>query len=410
MEKMSDYFISQSRKESYELIKKYIDNSVPIIVLTGESGVGKSRFIRQIDNFIGDIRPIILDSFLENTEQLLRNILKDLGVDRRGNKKEMMDEVAQIAVDLKAEGKKLVIIIDDISGITEDIIGEIIRLFDYEFEGNKVLTLIMVTNNQDFSIYREWVSTYFKYLNQAICYLNPLTKNETIQYFKYVCDKNGLDLEEFKDEDYHTVYEYTEGIPDRISKIAELLKSFGITGKITIKDVHSIVKSANIVKEKKKRNIKTKPSYLLVAVLLAVIGGAVFYISGKESKKIKDIKVISDNKSQSLEITDNKHDKKDILKKIDQDLASVDEKKLASKGNSEAKKSEVEKKNCVILKANLKLRIEPDKHAEYLMVIPKGTNLVILEKYDGWVKVNYKKKVGWIKGEQAYIKDVECQK
>jgi uncharacterized protein YgiM (DUF1202 family) len=98
------------------------------------------------------------------------------------------------------------------------------------------------------------------------------------------------------------------------------------------------------------------------------------------------------------------------LKKIDQDLASVDEKKLASKGNSEAKKSEVEKKNCVILKANLKLRIEPDKHAEYLMVIPKGTNLVILEKYDGWVKVNYKKKVGWIKGEQAYIKDVECQK
>ncbi|MGB9731761.1 MULTISPECIES: AAA family ATPase [Calditerrivibrio] len=410
MEKMSDYFISQSRKESYELIKKYIDNSVPIIVLTGESGVGKSRFIRQIDNFIGDIRPIILDSFLENTEQLLRNILKDLGVDRRGNKKEMMDEVAQIAVDLKAEGKKLVIIIDDISGITEDIIGEIIRLFDYEFEGNKVLTLIMVTNNQDFSLYREWVSTYFKYLNQAICYLNPLTKNETIQYFKYVCDKNGLDLEEFKDEDYHTVYEYTEGIPDRISKIAELLKSFGITGKITIKDVHSIVKSANIVKEKKKRNIKTKPSYLLVAVLLAVIGGAVFYISGKESKKIKDIKVISDNKSQSLEITDNKHDKKDILKKIDQDLASVDEKKLASKGNSEAKKSEVEKKNCVILKANLKLRIEPDKHAEYLMVIPKGTNLVILEKYDGWVKVNYKKKVGWIKGEQAYIKDVECQK
>jgi type II secretory pathway predicted ATPase ExeA len=298
MEKMSDYFISQSRKESYELIKKYIDNSVPIIVLTGESGVGKSRFIRQIDNFIGDIRPIILDSFLENTEQLLRNILKDLGVDRRGNKKEMMDEVAQIAVDLKAEGKKFVIIIDDISGITEDIIGEIIRLFDYEFEGNKVLTLIMVTNNQDFSIYREWVSTYFKYLNQAICYLNPLTKNETIQYFKYVCDKNGLDLEEFKDEDYHTVYEYTEGIPDRISKIAELLKSFGITGKITIKDVHSIVKSANIVKEKKKRNIKTKPSYLLVAVVLAVIGGAVFYISGKESKKIKDIKVISDNKSQ----------------------------------------------------------------------------------------------------------------
>lgn len=409
MEKINDYFISQSRRESYELMKKYIDNYVPIIVLTGESGVGKSRFIRKIDSFIGDIKPIILDSFFENTEQLLRNILKDLGVDRRGNKKEMMDEIAQIGVDLKADGKRLVIIIDDISGITEDIVGEIIRLFDYEFEGDKVLTLIMVTNNQDFSIYREWAATYFKYLNQAICYLNPLTKNETIQYFKYVCEKNDLELDEFKDEDYHIVYEYTEGIPDRISKIAELLKSFGITGKITIKDVHSIVKSANIVKEKKKRSIKTKPTYLFVAVLLVVIGGLIVYISGKESKKIEDVKVISDNRSQTLEVSDNKQEKNDILKKIDQDVASVDEKKLASKENSEVRKQDVEKKNCVVLKANLKLRKEPDKNAEYLMVIPKGTKLVMLEKNDGWVKVNYKKKVGWIKEEKAYIREAECQ-
>lgn len=110
-----------------------------------------------------------------------------------------------------------------------------------------------------------------------------------------------------------------------------------------------------------------------------------------------------------MEVSVVEQEKKDILKKIDQDVASVDEKKLASKENSEVRKQDVEKKNCVILKANLKLRKEPDKNAEYLMVIPKGTKLVMLEKNAGWVKVNYKKRVGWIKEEKAYIRESACQ-
>ncbi len=406
MEKMNEFFISQSRKECFELIKKYLDDSVSIIALTGESGVGKSNFVKYIDRFVSDAEVLIVDQFCENTEHLLRIILKKLGNNEVMNKKEMLQSIAQYGADLLADGKKLLIVLDDISGITEDIASELPRLFDYEYDGKKVLTLMIITNNQDYSIYRDWATTYFKFINQAIAYLNPFTKNETIQYFRYICEKNDLDLSEFNDEDFLTVYKYTEGIPDRISKIAELLKSFGIKGKISVKDVHSIVKSTNIIREQKSKKIKVNPSVIGVLILFLLLGAVVVYLSGREAKKVEEIKVVAENKSvqdnSARPIMDNATQHVEIKKKEENEIEKKIETKTAEQSNK--------KSRCFVLKANLKLRSNADMNAEYLMVIPRGTLMEEIEKKGDWIKVKYKGKTGWIKGEAKFIRESECKR
>lgn len=405
MERMNEFFISQSRKECFELIKKYLDDSVSIIALTGESGVGKSNFVKYIGKNIENADVVIVDQFCENTEHLLRAILRKIGVDEVMNKKEMIQAIAQYGADLLLEGRKFLVVLDDISGITEDIAAEIPRLFDYEYDSKKVLTLMIITNNQDYSIYREWATTYFKFINQAIAYLNPFTKNETIEYFKFICEKNELDLSDFKDEDFLTVYKYTEGIPDRIAKIAELLKSFGIRGKITVKDVHSIIKSTNIIKEQKNKKIIIKPSIAGVLLSVVLLGMVVVYLSGREAKKVEEIQAVEDNKGSNTYVLERK------VEDMAQNTISNEEEN-SSKENEDGKDNKQDEKilRCYLLKANLKLRTQANIDSAHLLVIPRGTYIEEIEKKGDWVKVKYKGKLGWIKGEPNFIKETECKR
>ena len=410
MEKMNDFFITQGRKECYELLEKYLNNNVAIIALTGESGVGKSHFVKNIDGFVKQAEVVLVDHFCENVENLLRSVLKGLSINGTMSKKEMLQQIAQIGADLMAENKKLLIVIDDISGISEDIASELSKLFDFECGGEKVLTLMFVTNNSDYAIYRQWATTYYKYLNQAIIYLNPFKKDETIDYFKYVCEKNNLDPSEFNDEDFLTVYKYTEGIADRIAKIAELLRSFGINGKITIKDVHSIVKSANIVKEQRNKKINFINRYYIVgAISIIIIGIFVVYLSGKEAKKVYETKVATENSTDN-KTTDSATVQKIENNKIKQPVDYIKKEEESSKKKIDKPAEPKKEKRCIKLKANLKLRKAPDMNADFDIVIPKGTKLEIGERKSEWIKVRYNNKTGWVNGGARLVSEIGCEK
>ncbi|MCX8084251.1 MAG: ATP-binding protein [Calditerrivibrio sp.] len=394
MEKLNDYFLSDSRKECYELIGKYIKDNVSLICLTGESGAGKTRFIKHLDKFVQGIKLIVVDHFCENSETFLRSVLKQMGVAPDGNKFDMLKAIAQYGADLLADGQKLIVAIDDISGVTEDIVGDISKLFDFEYNENKVVSIIFVTNNIDFPLLREWSTNYFKYNNQAIAYLNPFSKLETIEYFRYVCQINNLDISDFGVDEYTIVYKYTEGIPDRIAKIAELLNSFGIRGKITIKDVHSIIKSASIIKENKSKKNTIKPYVMAVMLIVVFAGITVMLLSNKEAKRVSELSIIQENKTEP---------EKQIAKPIQQSEPIKEEKVVKVEDKAD-------KKECVTLKANLKLRKTPDINAPFDIVIPKGTKLIIISRESDWVKVSYKNKTGWIKASVDLCVVSECDK
>ena len=50
-------------------------------------------------------------------------------------------------------------------------------------------------------------------------------------------------------------------------------------------------------------------------------------------------------------------------------------------------------------KDDLRLRKEPSLDADVLVGIPKDTEVVVEEEYDGWSKVTYKGKIGWVKSD-----------
>jgi len=63
----------------------------------------------------------------------------------------MTQTIAQHATDLLPADKRLMLVIDDISGISQDIVADVAKLFDYEYNGKKVLSMLFVANTKDFN-------------------------------------------------------------------------------------------------------------------------------------------------------------------------------------------------------------------------------------------------------------------
>lgn len=62
----------------------------------------------------------------------------------------------------------------------------------------------------------------------------------------------------------------------------------------------------------------------------------------------------------------------------------------------EPQKTETKKEVYVTADGGLNMREKPDKNAKVLILIPTGTKLTVLEEQNGWYKVEYNGKTGWV--------------
>lgn len=402
MEKINDFFLSESRKDCYKLIDKYTSENIPLFFLIGESGVGKSRFLKNLPLMLPYLEVVILDQFYENSEELFNDVLKKLNLPSASSKSEMTHIIAQYATDLLPSDKRLLIVIDDISGISQDIVEDVAKLFDYEYNGKKVLSMLLVANTKEFQLIKEWQEQFFTYINSSVLHLNPFNRVETTQLFKLACEKNNLDVSGFNESDMLEIYRYTEGIPYRITKIPELLHSFDIGGKITIKDVHSIIKSTNIIKSH--HTVKKSPfkqlllSKIAIFSFITIVGFVfifIFYQNTTKKLPIVNENAGKDNGSQLTAIN------------TPDNISNRPEEHVVPKQT--ITKKEKSNKECIILKANLKIRNKPDLNASFKKIVPRGTKLEILEKQDDWSKIMYKGTTGWINSSPNLVKKVPCE-
>ncbi|MEF3254469.1 MAG: ATP-binding protein, partial [Deferribacterales bacterium] len=217
MKKNNDFFVSQSRKDAYDLIDKYIKEKVYLLFFIGESGVGKSKFLKHLTEHIQSIDVVIMDQFYENPTIFFKALIENLNLNTESySKQDMINMIAQYSVDKIAENKKLILIIDDISGISEEIIKDISKLYEFEYNNAKILNIILTGDNKNFQIIKEWQEKYFRFVSSSVVYLNPFNKTETITFLKNACEKYNIDISDFSKDNYTEVYLYTEGIPDRI--------------------------------------------------------------------------------------------------------------------------------------------------------------------------------------------------
>ncbi len=136
--------------ESHARVKAYIEYALhiqdSIIVVTGEIGSGKTTLLHDALNNLGRDTVVARIHQTRLTEvEFLQSILVEFGYRLFSpNKVELLDKLSTFFREKYAEGKKVILIIDEAQNLSKDILEEIRLLSDIQDGNDKILNVILV--------------------------------------------------------------------------------------------------------------------------------------------------------------------------------------------------------------------------------------------------------------------------
>jgi len=236
-------FLSKSHQEAMAHLVYAVGSGDGFVELTGEVGTGKTTvcraFLEQLDE--NTEVAYILNPVLD-PEEFIRTIIDEFGIPFVGNTtKELMDALNAFLIEKKAEGKDVLLLIDEAQNLTRDVLEQIRLISNLETTQSKLLQIVLV-GQPELSLLLG--SHDLRQLRQRItlsCRLHPLTYKETEKYIQHrIQIASGGTKELFSREAVRKIYKYSKGIPRLINIGCDrsLLTAYGldlnrISGKAT---------------------------------------------------------------------------------------------------------------------------------------------------------------------------------
>ncbi|MGJ0485808.1 MAG: ExeA family protein [Methylomicrobium sp.] len=187
------------------------------VALTGEVGTGKTTLchclLRELPDNI-DIA-LILNPKL-NAIELLATICDELGVDydkQQQTLKQLVDALNHYLLDAHANGRRIVLLIDEAQNLSMEVLEQIRLLTNLETSKTKLLQIILVGQPELKQMLRR---KDLRQLNQRITaryHLQPLSFVETRAYIRHRLRICGGDPELFKERSIRKIYKLSGGIP-----------------------------------------------------------------------------------------------------------------------------------------------------------------------------------------------------
>jgi len=203
-----------------------------LMALIGDVGTGKTMLcralLRELPRDVGSA--LVLNPYLSDTE-LLGTILDDLGVERRGSTKgELMSGLSQYLLTAGAEGKTVVVVLDEAQQMSIEALEQIRILSTLETATRKLLQIVLVGQPE---LEEKLQRHDLRQLDQRIgirCYLKPLSRKETFRYVEHRLRIAGLaGALPFAHAALVRIYRYSRGIPRVINLVCDraLTAAFG---------------------------------------------------------------------------------------------------------------------------------------------------------------------------------------
>jgi general secretion pathway protein A len=235
-------FLSRSHEEAMAHLTYAMKQGDGFVEITGEVGTGKTTICRAF-----------LESLDENTEaayifnpkldsiQLIKAVNDEFGISSDAdNIKDLIDTLNSFLIEKRAEGKNVILLIDEAQGLNKEVLEQLRLLSNLETTNHKLLQIILVGQPE---LGEKLDSSDLRQLSQRIslsCRLIPLNYRETKEYIQHriniASQKPGV---KFTRAAYRYIYKYSRGIPRSINIVCgrALLTAFGldqqrISGKI----------------------------------------------------------------------------------------------------------------------------------------------------------------------------------
>lgn len=218
------FFRTRQHEEALLRVRIGIKEGHALILLSGVSGTGKTMVsqvaVRTMDLDI--CQPVFVFVYPGMGKlALLSAIFQDLDTTyaRKRHVHELLEQLQNKALALHAQGRRLVIVIDEAHFLTADALHILRTLSNLETEHEKLVTVLLVAEN---SLIKRLKAPSFAALRGRITFaiqLKPLSLEETEQYVKFRLLKGAVSPRLLPVETYETLHFLSNGIPREINRL-----------------------------------------------------------------------------------------------------------------------------------------------------------------------------------------------
>jgi type II secretory pathway predicted ATPase ExeA len=208
--------------------KAYMESTIWLadgfVVITGEIGSGKTTLLQSfLTELQKDFVFAVVSQTQLNTTQFLQAVLTEFGFkpfDKR--KVELLDMLNMFLIEQYANGKKVVLIVDEAQNLSKKVLEEVRMLSGIETHKEKVLRIILAGQPE----LRETLkSPTLKQLMQRIrlrFHLGPLDKSEMQEYIVHRLKVAGRTADDLFDPGcYKIIRQYAGGVPRLINTLCD---------------------------------------------------------------------------------------------------------------------------------------------------------------------------------------------
>jgi general secretion pathway protein A len=308
------FFLSRSHEEAMAHLLFAVSQGDGFVEITGEVGTGKTTLCRA---FLENLDPETEVAYVFNPKlnaiQLLKAINDEFGISAEAdNAKELIDDLNAFLLRKKAEGKQVIVVIDEAQNLSHDVLEQLRLLSNLETSTSKLLQIILVGQPE----LSEMLDSHeLRQIAQRItlsCHLSPLSRKETGAYVRHrlhvASQKPGVT---FTMSALRAIHKYSGGIPRLINIACDraLLTGFGldktkITGSIAKAAVRELAGRGNLRSlgsQVGRRNtyLVVSSIALFIAVLYVVSLGIILYRPGDLALR----KMLGSEKIEKLKVT-----------------------------------------------------------------------------------------------------------
>jgi type II secretory pathway predicted ATPase ExeA len=195
------------------------------LLLTGDSGVGKSTALRHFISTLDPNRTVAL--YVSESSLTPRNfyydVLNQIGVVPRFYRGDAKRQLVKAFQSLANDKKMPVIIIDEAHHCDMEMLTEIRFMLNFDMDSRSMMSLILAGQTE----IRDTLKIQaYDAISQRIdlrCHITPLDRSQTADYISaHISYAAGSHVDLFTDAAITTIFDFATGLPRKINRVASL--------------------------------------------------------------------------------------------------------------------------------------------------------------------------------------------
>ena len=216
-------WMGEKHKEALSILKYGILDSRGFLLLTGDVGTGKTTLINALIRSLGDqiVVATVPDPGLEQLE-FFNYVAQVFGMKQAFQTKgSFLVSFRNFLYDAYADGKKVLLIVDEAQRLNPDLLEEIRLLSNIEKEDQKLLNIFFVGQIEFNNFLLEPRNRALRQRITLNFNIDPLSQSETRQYIEHRLLIAGSTRKIFSPDAFQEIYNFSRGYPRLINIICD---------------------------------------------------------------------------------------------------------------------------------------------------------------------------------------------